>query len=90
MTVGDEPTDGCEPTGVQVDGFFMGNAYQSFTGFIPNLGGSQEGTSSPVQNTATGLIGEPVPLCTSMIHDQDRRSARRNVLEAFDLVRIEM
>ena len=64
MTVGDEPTDGCEPTGVQVDGFFMGNAYQSFTGFIPNLGGSQEGTSSPVQNTATGLIGEPVPLCT--------------------------
>jgi len=27
---------------VQVDGFLMGNAYQSFTGFQPNLGGSQE------------------------------------------------
>jgi hypothetical protein len=27
---------------VQVDGFLMGNAYQSFTGFQPNVGSSQE------------------------------------------------
>src|SRR2546428_1028045 len=50
---------------VQVDGFILGNAYQSFTGFIPNLGSSQEVTiqmgSAQADQWSGGVLMNVVP-----------------------------